>query len=165
MLALSHVHQLFSVETCQTYIHALRWKDRPLQCLRCQSHDVGKYIQTEKNLCYTTSIWMNASARYRQENAMSTLGERLSAVREHKGWTQSEVAQRAHLPQQALSRLERGDRAHVRSDVLARLAIALDVSADVLLGLRDMVEAADPTPPAPQPPAKRPRTRKAAAGR
>jgi len=93
---------------------------------------------------------------------MSILGERLSAVREHRGWTQSEVAQRAHLPQQAISRLERGDRAHVRSDVLARLAMALDVSADVLLGLRDMVEAADPAPPTPPPAVKRPRSRKAA---
>jgi hypothetical protein len=46
MLTLSHVHQLFSLETCQTYIHALRWKDRPLQCPRCQSQEVdpwGKY--------------------------------------------------------------------------------------------------------------------------
>jgi hypothetical protein len=31
MLTLSHIHQLFSLETCQAYIHALRWKDRPLQ--------------------------------------------------------------------------------------------------------------------------------------
>jgi transcriptional regulator with XRE-family HTH domain len=93
---------------------------------------------------------------------MSTLGERLSAVRTRRGLTQGEVAQRARLPQQAISRLERGDRAHVRSDVLARLATALDVSADVLLGLRDMVDAADPTPPAPQPTDKRPRTRKTA---
>ena len=92
---------------------------------------------------------------------MSTLGERLSAVRERRGLTQGEVAHRAHLPQQAISRLERGDRIHVRSDVLARLAIALDVSADVLLGLRDIEDAADPRPPA-QPPAKRQRTRKGA---
>ena len=93
---------------------------------------------------------------------MSTLGERLSAVRERRGFTQGEVAQRAHLPQQAISRLERNDRTHVRSDVLTRLAMALDVSADVLLGLRDMEDAADPTPPAPQRPAKRPRPRKTA---
>ena len=92
---------------------------------------------------------------------MSTLGERLSAVRERRGFTQGEVAQRAHLPQQAISRLERGDRAHVRSDVLARLAVALDVSADVLLGLRDLADDAAPTPSAP-PPTKRRRTRKAA---
>ena len=45
------------------------------------------------------------------------------------------MAQRAKLPQQAISRLERGDRSHVRSDVLVRLALALDVSLDVLMGL------------------------------
>ena len=43
MLTLSHLHQLFSLETCQTYIHALRWKDRPLQCPRCQSQDVDPW--------------------------------------------------------------------------------------------------------------------------
>jgi hypothetical protein len=43
MLTLSHLHQLFSAETCQTYIHTLRWKDRPLQCPRCQSHDVDPW--------------------------------------------------------------------------------------------------------------------------
>ena len=43
MLTLSHLHQLFSVETCQTYIHVLRWKDRPLQCPRCQSQDVDPW--------------------------------------------------------------------------------------------------------------------------
>jgi transcriptional regulator with XRE-family HTH domain len=93
---------------------------------------------------------------------MNTLGDRLSAVRERRGLTQSEVAHRAHLPQQAISRLERGDRAHVRSDVLARLAVALDVSADVLLGLRDLADAPTPTPPAPPAPATRQRTRQPA---
>lgn len=92
---------------------------------------------------------------------MSTLGELLSAVRERRGLTQGEVARRAHLPQQAISRLERGDRTHVRSDVLARLAIALDVSADVLLGLHDMADDAATTPPA-LPPAQRPRPHTAA---
>ena len=82
---------------------------------------------------------------------MSTLGERLSAVREHRGLTQGEVARRVRLPQQAISRLERGERHHVRSDVLARLAIALDVSADVLLGLRDMtVSEAAPSATSPR---------------
>ncbi len=40
MPVLSYVHQLFNVDQCQAYIHTLRWKDRPLQCPRCQSHDV-----------------------------------------------------------------------------------------------------------------------------
>jgi transcriptional regulator with XRE-family HTH domain len=78
---------------------------------------------------------------------MNTLGERLSAVRQQRGLTQAEVARRAHLPQQAISRLERGDRSHVRSDVLARLALALDVSTDVPLGLRDLAADADTTRP------------------
>jgi hypothetical protein len=43
MLTLTHLHQLFSIETCQTYLHALRWKDRPLQCPRCYSHDVDPW--------------------------------------------------------------------------------------------------------------------------
>jgi transposase-like protein len=43
---LSSLHQLFNTDTCVAYIHTLRWKDRPLQCPRCQSQDVdpwGKY--------------------------------------------------------------------------------------------------------------------------
>jgi transcriptional regulator with XRE-family HTH domain len=79
-------------------------------------------------------------------------------LRERRGLTQGEVAQRARLPQQAISRLERGEREHVRSDVLARLAVALTVSADYLLGLQDCADDAEPPPPQP----RRQRTRKAA---
>src|ERR671937_2365826 len=43
MPVLSYVHQLFNTEQCQAYIHTLRWKDRPLQCPRCQSHNVGPW--------------------------------------------------------------------------------------------------------------------------
>ena len=32
MSIVSHLHHLFHPETCQSYIHTLRWKDRPLQC-------------------------------------------------------------------------------------------------------------------------------------
>src|SRR5215831_10006030 len=43
MCIVSHLHHLFNADTCQSYIHALRWKDRPLQCPRCQSHNVGAW--------------------------------------------------------------------------------------------------------------------------
>jgi transposase-like protein len=43
MPVLSYVHHLFNPERCQAYIHTLRWKDRPLQCPRCQSHNVGPW--------------------------------------------------------------------------------------------------------------------------
>ena len=41
MAMVSHRHPLFNAETCQSSIHTLRWKERPLPCLRCQSHNVG----------------------------------------------------------------------------------------------------------------------------
>jgi transposase-like protein len=43
MPVFSHLHQLFNAEQCQAYIHTLRWKDRPSQCPRCQSHTIGRW--------------------------------------------------------------------------------------------------------------------------
>jgi transposase-like protein len=43
MAVLSHLHQLFNAEQCQAYIHPRRWKDRPLQCPRCQRHHIGRW--------------------------------------------------------------------------------------------------------------------------
>src|SRR4029450_13958168 len=43
MSVLSFIHQLFNAEQCHAYIHTLRWKDRPLQCPRCQSRNVGPW--------------------------------------------------------------------------------------------------------------------------
>ena len=43
MSIVSHLHHFFNLETCQAYIHTLRWKDRPLQCPRCQSLNVGPW--------------------------------------------------------------------------------------------------------------------------
>jgi transposase-like protein len=43
MSIVSHLHQLFNAETCQSSIHTVRWKDRSLQCPRCQSYNVGPW--------------------------------------------------------------------------------------------------------------------------
>src|SRR5262245_56022644 len=43
MPMVSHLHDLFHTEPCHASIHALRWKDRPLQCPRCQSYAVGPW--------------------------------------------------------------------------------------------------------------------------
>ena len=43
MSIVSHLPPLFNAETCQSYIHTLRWQDRPLQCPRCQSNNVGPW--------------------------------------------------------------------------------------------------------------------------
>ena len=43
MPVLAYIHQLFNAEHCHAYLHTLRWKDRPLQCPRCQSQDVDPW--------------------------------------------------------------------------------------------------------------------------
>ena len=43
MPVLSHLHQLFHADTCDAYIHTLRWHDRPLQCPRCHSHNTSPW--------------------------------------------------------------------------------------------------------------------------
>jgi len=43
MPVLSHLHQLFHADTCDAYIHTLRWKDRPLHWPRCQSPNTGPW--------------------------------------------------------------------------------------------------------------------------
>ena len=43
MAMVSHLPHLLNAETCQSYIHTLRWKDRPLRCSRCQSLNVGPW--------------------------------------------------------------------------------------------------------------------------
>jgi len=43
MPILSHLHELFSADTCQAYIHTLRWKERPLPCPRCHGDAVTQW--------------------------------------------------------------------------------------------------------------------------
>jgi endogenous inhibitor of DNA gyrase (YacG/DUF329 family) len=43
MAMVLYLHHLFNPETCQAPIHRLRWTDRPFQCQRCQSHNVGPW--------------------------------------------------------------------------------------------------------------------------
>ena len=43
MSMVSPLHHLFNAAQCQAYIHTWRWKDRPLQCPRCQSLNVGPW--------------------------------------------------------------------------------------------------------------------------
>ena len=54
MPILSYLHQLFNVDTCHIYIHTLRWKDRSLQCPRCQSQDVDPWGNNPPSRVYDT---------------------------------------------------------------------------------------------------------------
>ena len=82
---------------------------------------------------------------------MQELGKRIVAAREQLGWSQRELVRVSRVGQNNLSVLEQGKKSSVRADTVVRLAEALGVSADYLLGLTD--DSATP---------KRQRTRKTA---
>jgi transcriptional regulator with XRE-family HTH domain len=64
-----------------------------------------------------------------------TLGERVKRRRTELGLTQQQVATAAHVPQSLVAALESGKRSEVRSSALRRLARALGVTADWLIGM------------------------------
>ena len=63
------------------------------------------------------------------------LGERLARLRRDKGLTQVELADKIGIIQPVLSDYERG-RLRPYAEMVARFCVALDVSADELLGLK-----------------------------
>ncbi len=67
---------------------------------------------------------------------MATFPERLKNMREIRGWSQEELAQRAKLQGTAISHFETGGRSP-SFDNLKKLADALNVSSDYLLGRTD----------------------------
>jgi transcriptional regulator with XRE-family HTH domain len=78
-----------------------------------------------------------------KETDLVTLAERVTLARERLGLNQSELARRAGLAVAAVWQFEHGDRApSVRS--LSKLAEALGVSTDWLLGRADAEEPIDP---------------------
>lgn len=76
-----------------------------------------------------------AVPRRRRADPVETLiGQRLKQLRLERGMTQVELAQEAGLHQSVLSECERGD-VRLHGALVVRLAKALQVSTDALLGL------------------------------
>ncbi len=63
---------------------------------------------------------------------MATFGERLKQLREARGWSQRELAERSGVPYFTIYRCERGTHDEPRVGMAAKLARALGVSLDVL---------------------------------
>lgn len=61
------------------------------------------------------------------------LKDRVRKLRDGKGWTQNHLARLAGIPQPTIWRLERGLIQNPKTNVLQRLASALNVSTDYLL--------------------------------
>lgn len=71
--------------------------------------------------------------------AMNIFSQRLSAARKFRRLSQGELARKTHLKQSAISQFETGRRAPSFHN-FRRLADALEVSADFLLGRSNSVE-------------------------
>jgi transcriptional regulator with XRE-family HTH domain len=66
---------------------------------------------------------------------LQTFRERLLLARRRKGWTQQELAKRAGVTYVTISRIEIGEAKQVYVETVMRLAKALDVTTDALLGM------------------------------
>lgn len=64
-----------------------------------------------------------------------TLGQRLQRLRKGQGYTQVELADKIGIVQNIISEYERG-RLRPHAEMIVRLAQALEVTADQLLGLK-----------------------------
>ena len=71
-----------------------------------------------------------------QAMALSTIGETIRALRKKRGYSQDELAELASLNRVTVAKYELG-RVEPGAQALMRIAEALDVSADRLLGIED----------------------------
>ena len=68
--------------------------------------------------------------------ANATIAERIAATRRKRGYTQQELAEKIGIAQHLVSDYERR-KIRLYDEMVARFAIALEVSTDYLLGLED----------------------------
>lgn len=68
---------------------------------------------------------------------MTTLGERILILRRRRGLTQRELAEATGLNTNTIARVERGDLKDLGGQLVAKLAKALETTADFLLGLSE----------------------------
>jgi transcriptional regulator with XRE-family HTH domain len=65
---------------------------------------------------------------------METIGARLKRLRDRKGWSQQELARQCGVTQATISRLERGELQDIQVITARRMAHALGVTIDYLVG-------------------------------
>jgi len=70
------------------------------------------------------------------------IAERLKKARKRKGLTQAELADLIGVTREAIAAYESG-RVRLLDEIIVRFSVALNVSADELLGLKDVKDASD----------------------
>jgi DNA-binding XRE family transcriptional regulator len=76
-------------------------------------------------------------ARKIQHEKEETIGQRMARLRRERGITQVELAEILGVPQPMISAYENGD-LRLHGELIVELAKVLDVSADQLLGLKEI---------------------------
>ena len=70
-----------------------------------------------------------------------SIADRLRLAREDRGWSQVELGKRAAIHPMLISRIETKAKKDVNATTLRKLAKALRVSGDYLLGLKEKMES------------------------
>ncbi len=70
----------------------------------------------------------------------SPFGRRLKLLRDQRGWAQTDLAAKSNVPSVMISHFETGARQSASADTLTKLANALTVSIDYLIGRTDKPE-------------------------
>ncbi len=78
------------------------------------------------------------------DTLQAEIGYRVKRRRMALGWSQTQLAERMHMPQGHISRLERGKYAAVNPEKLVTLAQMLSTTTDYLLGLSKDPGAIEP---------------------
>ena len=70
-----------------------------------------------------------------------SVADRLRLARENRGWSQVELSKRSKVHHMLISRIETKAKKDVNATTLRRLALALQVSGDYLLGMKEDIES------------------------
>ena len=85
-----------------------------------------------------------------------SLGVKIKVLREERGMNQKELAEASSITQATISRIEKGQVKQLKSDALARLAGALQVTTDYLVGKTKRLTLEEPVSGSPPPGFDRP---------
>ena len=77
-----------------------------------------------------------------------SLGQRIRTLREQKGWSVRELSRRANVRQATLSEIENGKRRDMTTETAKRIALALGVGVDFLIGTWEREEDSEFLPAA-----------------
>ena len=80
---------------------------------------------------------------FQSNSNKKSIGKRLAYYRKKRGLTQKELAKKIGIDRTVIANYEIG-RAHIYDQILARISIALNISSDLLLGIKESIHKEKP---------------------